>query len=557
MSVRAAAGAALLAASALTACASSGAPPSTERLARTYADYLIGRTADLRDDHAAAADRYFAALQYAPDDPALISGALGASMALGDLDGARRAARIAPDEDAPAQAHLVRAADALRGSNWRVANRELERAEGAAADELLARTMQIWASAASGRLDTALMHLQPLRAMRPYGGLFAYQQAMALHLSGRRAEALEAYQIGAEGGMILPTGVIRHAQLLLDEDRRSDALTVLEAASNHSVDPALAGALARVRAGEAAASDALTPAMGAATGVYGMGVIFLQERDANGALVALSLAQLLDPDYEPARILFAQAQSDMGRVDVARSALAQVPASSPYFNGARIIDAWILLDAGHEQAALASMRELSEGGDSRAKRALADMYVQLDRNAEAEPIYSDLIAADDNNWLLHFSRGAAREQLGRWTEAEVDLRQALVLAPEQPQVLNYLGYSWIDRGQNVREGMEMVERALALRPNSGAILDSMGWGYYRLNDFERAVQYLERAVEFEPADPTLNDHLGDAYWRLGRRIEARFQWERALGLSPENASDIRIKLERGLPSLPRSRSARR
>lgn len=542
--------AALLAA----ACSSAQTLPPAPLLAQNYADYLIGRTANLRDDHAAAADRYFAAIERSPDNAALIEGALNSTLALGDAERARRAARLATERDAPASAYLVRAADAVREQDWRGAGRELTRAEGDAAEELMARVMQIWVSVGGGRLDGALLQLEPLASVRPYGGLFAYQQAMALDLAGRGDEALAAYEMGAHSELVLPAGVVHHAQLLLGRQRRDDAAAVLRTAFAASSDPLIGAALARVEAGGAATSEPLTPAQGAAVGVYGLGAIFLQERDTESALIALTLAQILAPDFDQPRLLFAETQTDLRRYDSARDALARIPSSSPYSANARILDAWVLFDSGREQEAVSLAQAAARSGDLYARRALADMYARLDRYGEAEPIYSDLIAADAQNWRLYYWRGAARERTGRWPEAEMDLRRALELAPQQPEILNYLGYSWIDRGENVREGMSMVERALALRPDSGAIMDSLGWGHYRLGNYDQAVQHLERAVEYEPADAAINEHLGDVYWRLGRRIEARFQWRRALTLSPADAAALEAKIAHGLPAV---RAARR
>ena len=155
------------------------------------------------------------------------------------------------------------------------------------------------------------------------------------------------------------------------------------------------------------------------------------------------------------------------------------------------------------------------------------------------------------------ARAAARERLGRWPEAEADLQRALVLSPEQPDILNYLGYSWIDRGVRLQEGLAMIQRAVALRPASGAVIDSLGWAYFRLGDYAQALEHIERAVELQPADATLNDHLGDVYWRLGRRIEARFQWRRALSLAPDAPASIEAKMAAGLPDEPAMRAAER
>jgi Flp pilus assembly protein TadD len=221
------------------------------------------------------------------------------------------------------------------------------------------------------------------------------------------------------------------------------------------------------------------------------------------------------------------------------------------------MSAWALADEGRDQEALAMARAAADAGDLRSRRGLADMYRSLEQFAEAEPIYTDLIAAEPHDWRLYFSRGVTRERLGRWPEAEADFQHALELAPEQPDVMNYLGYTWIDRGERLQEGLALVQRAVELRPHSGAIIDSLGWAYYRLGDYAQALEHIERAAELEPADPTLNDHLGDVYWRLGRRIEARFQWQRALTLDPDDPAAIQAKLENGLPPVSPTNAAER
>jgi len=175
----------------------------------------------------------------------------------------------------------------------------------------------------------------------------------------------------------------------------------------------------------------------------------------------------------------------------------------------------------------------------------------------ATEIYTALIAEQPNDWRSYYSRGAAREQLDRWPEAEADLRRALEISPDQADVLNYLGYSWVDRGEHLQEGLAMIRRAAEIRPMSGAIIDSLGWAYYRLGDYPQAVDWLEVAVRLEPADATLADHLGDAYWRIGRRIEARFQWQRAMTLEPDDPEVIRVKIENGLPDEAAPQSANR
>jgi len=526
-------------------------PQPTPQSSQVYADFLIGRIANARDDYGAASDRYFAALTRSPGDEALVQGALAATLAAGDETRARRAAAMASSDHAPALARLVRGGDALRASDWRRAERELEAVEGSAVEEMLARTMLVWARVGQRRTDEAFADLAPLTEIRPYGGLFAYQQAMALDVAGRRAPALSAYDAAARGEMFLPPAAERHADALVRAGRRDDARAMIAEINAGRGNAALEVLDARIAAGAEVGAAALTPARAAAIGLYGFGAILLQqEYNADGGLIALSLALMLDPGLDAARLLFAEGHAQAGRGVIAVEALARIGARSPYAESARITQARVLLQGGRSDAALELARANAQTGAPRTRRALADLYATLDRYSDAEPIYSALLDQDSENWRLHFARGVTRDELGRWSEAEADLREALALSPDQPEVLNYLGYSWVDRGENLQEGLAMIRRAVEQRPTSGAIIDSLGWAYYRLGDYRQALLYLERAVELEPASAVLNDHLGDVYWRMGRRTEARFQWRRALSQAPDNPAAIEAKLQDGLPGAP-------
>ena len=184
---------------------------------------------------------------------------------------------------------------------------------------------------------------------------------------------------------------------------------------------------------------------------------------------------------------------------------------------------------------------------------MADLYRTLNRYGEANEILSEIITADKDagraaDWRLRYARGVVRERLGRWPQAESDLRTALALQPENASLLNYLGYSYIDRGLKLEGGFEMIRKAMQLNPTSGFIVDSLGWGHYRMGRYDLAVRFLERAATLQAGDPVINDHLGDAYWRVGRRLEARFQWQRALKLAPDerDRKQIEQKLATGL-----------
>lgn len=539
----------------LAACQTAPGVSDGPRTNDAYANFLVGQVANRRDDHQSASDRYFSALERAPEDRAVVEGALSAALATGDLERAREITRRARREPSPS-VHLVRAAEALRAGNLARADAEIAGVESDPASELAAGMMLAWVRTGEGRVDDVLIDLAPLASVRPYGGLFAYQQAMALDFAGRNDEALAAYTIADRSQVWLPGAIARHADLLARSGRRDEAAQILRATENRVANPALAQAFARLESGVTPASAPLTPAEGAAVGLEGLAAIFIQENDNTSGLVTLSVALLLDPNADTARLAFADAQSKLGHVDAARRVLANVRPDSVYAPNARVLDAWVLFREGRRDEALARVRD--ETGP-RGRRAMADMYRNLERWDEAEGLYDALITENARDWRLYFARGAARDRLGRWSEAEADLRRALELSPEQPDVSNYLGYTLVERGENMDEALRLIRSAVAQRPMSGAITDSLGWAYFKLGDYEQAVTYLERAVELEPASPVIVDHLGDAYWRVGRRIEARFQWQRAISLYPEGqgGAEITAKLETGLPDQSPTRSANR
>ncbi len=198
----------------------------------------------------------------------------------------------------------------------------------------------------------------------------------------------------------------------------------------------------------------------------------------------------------------------------------------------------------------AHLEENPESEDALA--TLGDLYRNREDFENALSYYERAIAlkgeVTNEDWFLLFARGIAYERLGMWQEAEADFLKTLEFRPNEPDVLNYLGYSWIDQGINLIEGREMIERAVAQRPNNGFIVDSLGWAQYLVGDYEAAAKTLEKAVYLEPGDATLNDHLGDAYWKIGREREARFQWQHALGLgpAPDQVEKITAKIEYGL-----------
>src|SRR6266852_5599164 len=234
----------------------------------------------------------------------------------------------------------------------------------------------------------------------------------------------------------------------------------------------------------------------------------------------------------------------------------RMPASSPLKRNAQIQLATNLDAADRSDEAIKILKGVTaeDGKDIEAVMALGNIERGRKKFADCVQTYSQGIDVlpqgnDKANWIYYYYRGICEERSKQWSKAETDMRKALELQPEQPHVLNYLGYSWIDQGINLDEGMKMIKRAVDQRPDDGYIVDSLGWAYYRIGSYEDAVKNLERAIDLKPEDPTINDHLGDAYWRIGRTLEAKFQWAHARDLKPEpeELPKIEAKMENGLP----------
>jgi tetratricopeptide (TPR) repeat protein len=274
------------------------------------------------------------------------------------------------------------------------------------------------------------------------------------------------------------------------------------------------------------------------------------------------LALDLAPKFVLAQMMVAEIRNDQGRPEEALALYQSVDPQSPYAWMAQLRSALELDALDRTDEAVAKLKTLAAARPNSAEPLIemGDILRGHKRFSEAVTAYDGAAARTPNpgpqDWRLFYSRGVAEERSDNWPKAEADLKRALALQPEQPLVLNYLGYSWIDKGENLNDALGMIRRAVDLNPDDGYIVDSLGWAYFRLHDFNNATQYLERAIELLPEDPTINDHLGDAYWRTGRVPEARYQWRRALQFQPEadEVKTIQAKLDHGLSALPASAS---
>ncbi|MFL5337035.1 MAG: tetratricopeptide repeat protein [Geminicoccaceae bacterium] len=519
--------------------------------------YLAGRAALDAGDLRGAAQGFEAALAAAPDNLELRRQVFALLLSSGELDSALEAARDLSQRDAaPDEAVLLLGLDATkRGADTEA----LRLLEGLGRGNIAGPVQPIlvaWARYASGARAQAIDELAVADPNSGLDRLRSYHRVAMLDLAGRARDGLDALHGAFPDLAAAPVRVLGTAlELQLAAGDRAAADATIDAARKAAPDDRqvqqLAAALA---AGKRELSPIRSPADGMGDALLSISEAFFeQERNAEAMVLARSATFVAPRDDETwltvARISLAQQNPTE-----ALAALDRISASGPTAWAAGLARARALQDLNRPDEAVKLLESMAEQAPERSDAliAMGDLLRGKDRFAEAEAAYTRAVQRlpkiERSDWRLLYARGITYERTKRWPQAEADLLKALELEPDQPFVLNYLGYSWVDQGLNLDRAKGMLHRAVELRPDDGFIVDSLGWAYYRLGEHEKAVTYLERAVELEPGDPVLNDHLGDVYWRVGRQREARFQWQRALVFKPEPdaVAAIQAKLANGL-----------
>jgi tetratricopeptide (TPR) repeat protein len=517
--------------------------------------YLAARHAAQQSDFEPAARFFTRALVQDPRNAELLEGAIGAYVSLGDTERAVPVARRMVESGAESQiANLVLLSDAAARESWNAVLDDLE--AGQSVGPLFDGLLKAWAEVGRGSMADAIESFDAVVEARGVRAFGLYHKAIALASVGD-FEGADEILVG-QGDDAVPLtrrGIIAHAQILSQLERNDEAIELFDAVFGESLDPALRQLRERLVAGETIPFDTVrSPRDGVAETVYSIAGALQGEANDAFTLLYARLAEHLRPDMTDAILMSADLLEELGQYEMAVETYRRVPRDDPAFHVAELGRAGALEDLGRTDAAIEVMQSLAEthGDASSVHVALGDALRRLERYEEATAAYDRAIALfpedESGQWGVYFARGITHERSDTWPEAEADFRKALELRPNQPQVLNYLGYSFVEMGENLGEALDLIERAVAAEPNSGYIVDSLGWVYYRLGRYPEAVRELERATELLPTDPILTDHLGDALWAVDRKREARFQWRRALSFDPEDdeAERIRRKLEVGL-----------
>lgn len=519
--------------------------------------YLAAQQAEDAGDRANAARFMAEALKRDPTNVDLLRDTFQLKLSEGQIDEASVLAhRLALALPANQLAGIMLAVEDAKASRWSAAEARLAQLPRIGLGSVVAPVLRAWVLEGMGKTDDALKALDELSKVRGFGVLHDFHAAYINDLAGRAAAAEADYKSALAGETSPSFRVVEaFANFYARQGRKEDALALFTRNKNSIPESVrLAETLKRLGGSAKPAPLVKDAKRGVAEALFDIGSALRQETSARLALEFMRLTLFMEPNFTISRVTLADMLAADRRDDEALALYLGVEPTSPLYFSSRLRVAEVLRQNNKLDDAVSELEALSKKWPDRpeAFASEGDFLRGADKFDAAVKAYDNAIArlgkVEARDWSLFYARGVAYERAGKWPPAEADLLKALDLSPDQPSVLNYLGYSWVDRGTHLERAKELIEKAVKLRPNDGYIVDSLGWVLFREGNFQRAVKHLERAVELRPEDPVINDHLGDAYWRVGRENEARFQWRRALTLKPEPdlVGVIGTKLDRGL-----------
>jgi tetratricopeptide (TPR) repeat protein len=528
-------------------------------------NYLAARHAGTERDSAAAAAYYLNVLKADPKNPDLLGRAFLSVLTGGDIDQAAKLAdRLLQVDHTDRIARLVVGVRALKQKDYSTARQNFAQSVRGPVTDLTATLLAAWALAGSGDTRASIDTMDKLSGPDWYSIFKDLHAGLILDLANNKKDAGKRYERAYKVDPTAVRMVEAYGRYLARGGNKADALKVYGDFNKVLPDhPLIMQEMKAVNDGDKLPLLVDSPQAGAAEALYGLGASIGRRGGEDLALIYLQLALYLEPSHAMALLSLADLYESLKKPDLAIKVYERVPASSPLSRNAEIQLAGDLdqLDRSDEAKKRLDHVIAEHPKDTEAILALGNIQRGRKEFAECADTYGkaiDTIAKPDkSNWVVFYFRGICYERSHQWPNAEADMKKALELFPEQPLVLNYLGYSWVDQGAHLDDGMDMIRRAVEQRPDDGYIVDSLGWAYFRTGNYDEAVKNLERAVELKPDDPTINDHLGDAYWRVGRTLEAHYQWSQAKDLGPdkEDLPKIEAKIKDGLPDDNKSSAA--
>ena len=523
-----------------------------------FGSYLAARHASAERDESAAATYFLDVLKLDPHNSELLSRAFLSELSDGDIDAASKLAdRLLAIDHSDRISRLVVGIRELKKKHYALAREDFAQSVRGPVTDLTATLLSAWALAGQGDTHAAIDTMDKLSGPDWYGIFKDLHAGLILDLAQDNKAAGKRYASAYKADPTALRTVQAYGRWLSRNASKSDALKVYaDFAKELPSHPLIDEEMKRIGDGEKLPPLVDTPQAGAAEALYGLGASIGRRGGEDLALIYLQLALYLQPNHAMALLSLGDLYEDLKKPDLAIKAYERVPASSPLSRNAQIQMAVDLDTLGRtdESKKLLDKVVADHPKDTQAIIELGNVERGHKDFADCAKTYGKAIDTlqnpDKSNWVTFYFRGICYERSHQWPLAEADMKKALELYPDQPLVLNYLGYSWVDKGVHLDQGMDMIRKAVEQRPDDGYIVDSLGWAYFRTGNYDEAVKNLERAVELKPEDPTINDHLGDAYWRVGRTLEAHFQWSQAIDLKPdpEDLPKIEVKLKDGLPS---------
>ncbi|MBM3502887.1 MAG: tetratricopeptide repeat protein [Alphaproteobacteria bacterium] len=531
-----------------------GTPLKSESISGRY---LAGRFARYLGDAQAAAQYYREALADDRNNDVLRGRTFRLLLSAGELDEALRLARnVRTNDREEGLAPTLVVIEHVRQRDLASANTASADIPSTGLNATLRPVIRAWVKAGLRQGDDAIKELDALNRFPQIRSFQQFHLALIQDFLGRDEAAEATYKdLLSQRAARTSRAVQAYAAFLARLGRRGEANRAIEEMLPDDSEGA-AGQYAREILARQDPAQRLvgSTAAGLAEAFYGAARGVLQQRASDQAIVYLYFALFLQPDFDIARTVLGTIQEGERRWEEANKVYAKVGRGSALGWNARIRIAVNLSRLEKTDEGLTMLRAMADERRDRtdALVTMGELLRGQQKWDDAAAVYTEALgrlqAVDEDEWTIFYSRGIAHERAKKWDSAEKDFLRALELSPDQPLVLNYLGYSWVDQGLHLDRARGMIEKAVELRPRDGYIIDSLGWVLYRLGDYKGAVVQLERAVALRSDDPVINDHLGDAYWKVGRRTEARFQWERALLFKPESdvVESIRVKLKDGL-----------
>lgn len=528
--------------------------------------YLAARIAEGDNDLDSAIAYYKQALAFNPSDTALQQSLMLSLIAQGRFDESLvYADKLKEVPDVERFSRLALAVDSFHKKDFTKAQYWLKLSLESDLDRLISGVMSGWAEQGAGQASEAMASIDKLQGPDWFGLFKSFHRALIADASGmpEKAEAIYAatMQDTAAGGAA-PETWMRNAQayasFLARKGDKAKALSVLDQAEAFSPGKLEIVALRdKISKGDKIAPFVSGPSDGASEILLDLATALNRGGGEPFVRLYLQYALALKPDSDAALVQLAAVAEQLKDGEGAIALYRRIPDSSPLKEISDLQLGLNLADLDRHDEAITHLKAFVEAhpNDMRAYLALGGVYSSKEDFRSAANLYDKAVEVLKTptaaNWNIFYQRGIAYERLKEWPKAEPNFRKALELQPDQPQVLNYLGYSWVDMNTNLKEGLEMIQKAVDLRPSDGYIVDSLGWAYFRLGRFDDAVREMERAVALKPEDPVLNDHLGDAYWRVGRKLEATFQWNQARDLKPDPdvLANLQQKLMKGLPPI--------